>query len=74
VSRREIDGMLELGLWFRFPDRTGGPARRKVTGYSERGRLVTLVIDVASLRPIACWPASPAERQAYDRRRRGYRQ
>jgi hypothetical protein len=74
VRRAEIDGMIELEWWEQFPDVNGGPTRRLLMGYSGRGRIITLVVQFAQddgglrVRPVTCWPATPAEQAAFRRR------
>jgi hypothetical protein len=75
VSRAEIDDMIALEWWEQFPDVNGGPARRLLIGYSERGRIITLVVHLAQethgrprVWPVTCWPATAAERAAFQRR------
>jgi len=75
VSRAEIEGMIGLEWWEQFPDVNGGPARRLLIGYSERGRIITLVVQLAQaahgrlrVYPVTSWPATTAERAAFQRR------
>ena len=79
VSRAEIDGMIALGWYERFAN-PNGPARRpRFIGYTDRGRLITLIVQIVPVDPapgeiaevgvpIACWPANPTERTEFTRR------
>ena len=77
VPRREIDELVEYGIWVMVGNTRGRTSQRRIIGVSPSGRLVTLVVELTELpgtyRPVTSRPATEREESLYYefRRRRG---